>query len=239
VSALALSPGLGWRRPTGIDSPRQPEERKQLPGTEYDDSQLLIALRGGDEHAFAELVRRYHGSLKRFARGFCGSDAIAEEVVQESWLGALQGLASFEGRSSLKGWLFGIVKNQARTRAARERRSVPFSSLAKEEESGAATVDSVRFQGGDGTWPNHWSAPPRAWEDPQRRLASLEAREYLRAAIAALPERQRAVVVLRDVEGLDSAEVCELLELSEGNQRVLLHRGRAGVRDALEGYMDG
>ncbi len=183
-------------------------------------------------------MQRYHGSLKRFARGFCASDAVAEEIVQETWLGALQGLDSFAERSSLKGWLFGIVKNQARTRAARERRTVPFSSLAPDEEAATPAVDRARFQGGDGTWPNHWSAPPRAWEDPQRRLASLEAREYLRRAIAALPERQRAVVVLRDVEGFDSEEVCELLELSEGNQRVLLHRARAGVRSALEEYMD-
>ena len=239
MSTLTLSPGLGRRRALRIESLHYVEETKPLPGSEPEDSHLLNALRGGDESAFTELVGRYHGSLKRFARSFGATEAVAEEIVQETWLGALQGLDSFAGRSSLKGWLFGIVKNQARRRSERERRSAPFSSLAGAEESVGPVVDSLRFQGADAAWPDHWSAPPRAWEDPQRRLASLEAREYLREAISSLPERQRTVVVLRDVEGLDSEEVCELLELSEGNQRVLLHRARAALRNALEGYMDG
>ena len=232
MTALALGPAP-------IESPAHAEERKQLPRPEVDDSHLLPALRGGDEAAFTELVGRYHGSLKRFARGFGATDAVAEEIVQETWLGALEGIRSFEERSSLKGWLFGILKNKARRRSERERRFVPFSALSGHDEDDGPVVDSIRFQGADGSWPDHWSAPPRPWEDPQRRLASLEAREQLRAAITSLPERQRQVFVLRDVEGLDPGEVCELLELSEGNQRVLLHRGRAGVRDSLEGYLDG
>lgn len=208
-----------------------------MSAAELDEADLLVALRGGDESAFAELVRRYHGPLRRFARGFGASDAVAEEVVQETWLAALAGIDGFEERSSLKAWLFGIVKNQARQRASRERRSVPFSSLAAEDQESGPSVGAQRFAA-EGRWAEHWAVPPRPWEDPQRRLASLEAREHLRRALAGLPERQRVVVGLRDVEGLDSEEVCALLEISEGNQRVLLHRGRAGVRDALEEYMD-
>lgn len=171
-------------------------------------------------------MRRYHGPLRRFARSFGATDAIAEEIVQETWLAALGGIDAFEQRSSLRAWLFGIVRNQARQRASRERRTVPFSALALEETAAESVVGAQRFAG-EGRWANHWSAPPRPWEDPQRRLASLEAREYLRQALAGLPERQRVVVGLRDVEGLDSEDVCQLLEISEGNQRVLLHRGRA------------
>lgn len=200
---------------------------------------MLSALRDGDESAFAELVRRYHGSLKRVARSFGAGESVAEEIVQETWLGMLRGLDRFEQRSSLKTWLFGILKNQARGRAARERRSVPFSALGEGEEADRPSLEPGRFQGADGTWPNHWATPPRPWEDPHRRLASLELREHLRRALAALPERQRVVVTLRDVEGLDAAEVSELLEVSEGNQRVLLHRGRAAVRNALEELIDG
>jgi RNA polymerase sigma-70 factor (ECF subfamily) len=238
VTALAI-PHPPLRRPAPrVESRQRAEETKPLSANEVDDAQLLLAIRDGEEVAFSELVRRYHAPLMRFARGFGATEAVAEEIVQETWLGALRGIDAFEGRSSLKTWLFGIVKNQARRRAERERRSVPFSDLAGEGGEGP-TVDPDRFQGDAESWPGHWAAPPRPWEDPQRRLASLEARERLRGAIAALPERQRAVVTLRDVEGLDAAEVCELLEVSEGNQRVLLHRGRAAVRGALEDLIDG
>jgi RNA polymerase sigma-70 factor (ECF subfamily) len=224
--------------PARIESRPDARETRPLSPQELDEAQLLTAIRSGDEAAFTELVGRYHGSLRRFARVFGASDAVAEEIVQETWLTALQKLDSFEERSTLKAWLFGILRNHARRRSERERRTVPFSSLAPDGEGEGPVVDSLRFQGGGDNWPDHWSAPPRPWEDPERRLASLEAREYLTRAIAELPERQRAVVVLRDVEGLDSEKVCELLAISEGNQRVLLHRGRSGVRAALEGYMD-
>jgi len=199
----------------------------------------LRALKDGDEAAFVELVRLYHGPLRRFARAFGVSDAVAEEVVQETWLVALNGIERFEERSSLRAWLFGILKNQARRRSQRERRTLPFSSFGGCEGDTGASVDALRFDGAGGTWPDHWSNPPRPWEDPQRRLDSLEARRYLREAIDELPERQRAVVVLRDIEGLEPAEVCGLLELTEGNQRVLLHRARAQVRTALEEYLSG
>jgi RNA polymerase sigma-70 factor (ECF subfamily) len=196
-----------------------------------------MSLRAGDEAAFRDLVARHHGSLKRFARSFGASNAVAEEVVQETWLAALEGLDRFEGRSSLRGWLFGIVKNQATKRAARERRSLPLS-VVQGDEGGGAIVDPTRFQGEDGCWPDHWAAPPRPWEDPERRLASLEVRERLREAIATLPPRHQVVLALRDVEGIPPDEVCELLEISEANQRVLLHRGRTALRKILEDYLD-
>jgi RNA polymerase sigma-70 factor (ECF subfamily) len=194
---------------------------------------LLDALRAGDEAAFAELVRRHHVGLRRFARGFVASDAVAEEVVQEAWLAVVSGLDRFEGRSSLKTWLFRIVMNIARTRGVRERRSLPFSALTAPGEDDPPSVPPERFQGRGDAWPGHWAAPPRPWEDPERRLASIELRERLRAALGSLPAAQQTVVTLRDVEGLGAEEVCDLLGLSEGNQRVLLHRGRARLRAAL------
>jgi RNA polymerase sigma-70 factor, ECF subfamily len=237
VTVAAPAPPLPARPLPGIESRRLTEETN-LAVDQLDELLLLGALRDGDEAALVELVRRYGGALRRLARSLGASEALAEEIVQETWLAALEGLDRFEERSSLKSWIFGILKNQARRRAARERRSVPFSELAA-VESDDPVVDPARFQGRDAFWLDHWATPPRPWEDPERRLASLEARRLLRSAIGALPGRQRAVVELRDVEGLSSEEVCDLLDLSEGNQRVLLHRGRAGVRSALEGYMDG
>jgi RNA polymerase sigma-70 factor (ECF subfamily) len=210
--------------------------------TTPDESILLEALRDGDESAFEELVQRYHGPLKRLARSFGATDAVAEEIVQDTWLGALESLDRFEQRSSLKTWLFTILKNQARRRAVREKRSVPFSSLKREgdeADDGGPVVDPARFQGEDGCWPEHWANPPRRWSQPHVRLAAMEAREQIRIALATLPPRQQLVVVLRDVEGFTSGEVCEVLDLSEANQRVLLHRGRGAIRNALEEYIDG
>jgi RNA polymerase sigma-70 factor (ECF subfamily) len=201
------------------------------------DAPLLAALRAGDEDAFATLVTRYHASLKRVARAYVSTDAVAEEVVQETWLAAIAALDRFEQRATLKTWLFHILTNQAKTRGIRERRTVPFASLARADSEEPA-VSPDRFQREGDAWPGHWAMPPRPWEDPERRLASLEAREYLRAAITALPATQQAVLTLRDVEGLEAEEVCELLDLSAGNQRVILHRARARVRAGLERYFE-
>ena len=200
------------------------------------DARLLAALRAGDEDAFAALVRRHHASMKRVARMYVSTDAVAEEVVQETWLAAIAGLERFEQRASLKTWLFHILANKAKTRGVRERRSVPFASLAGAGDEPA--VPPERFQGDGDAWPGHWATPPRPWEDPERRLQSLEARERLRAAIGALPDVQQAVLTLRDVEGLEADEVCRLLDLSDGNQRVILHRARARVRTVLEAYFE-
>jgi RNA polymerase sigma-70 factor (ECF subfamily) len=197
---------------------------------------LLDALRAGDEDAFVALVTRYHASLKRVARAYVSTDAVAEEVVQETWLAVVDGLDRFEQRATLKTWLFHILANKAKTRGVRERRSVPFASLGPADAQPSVPPD--RFQAEGDAWPGHWAVPPRPWEDPERRLQSLEARERLRAAIGALPETQQAVLTLRDVEGLEADEVCTLLELSAGNQRVILHRARARVRAELERYFE-
>jgi len=201
------------------------------------DATLLAALRAGDEAAFAALVTRYHASLKRVARAYVSTDAVAEEVVQDTWMAAIRGLDRFEQRATIKTWLFRILTNQAKSRGMRERRTVPFASLAGADGE-EPSVAPDRFQRDGDTWPGHWAIPPRPWQDPERRLASLEAREHLRAAIAALPPTQQAVLTLRDVEGLESEEVCELLDLSAGNQRVILHRARARVRADLERYFE-
>src|SRR3954462_3516493 len=160
------------------------------------DAPLLAALRVGDEQAFATLVTRYHSSLKRVARAYVSTDAVAEDVVQETWLAVIGALDRFEQRATLKTWLFHILTNKAKTRGVRERRSVPFASLARAGDDEPA-VSPDRFQREGDAWPVHWATPPRPWEDPERRLASLEAREHLRAAIAALPPTQQAVLTLR------------------------------------------
>src|SRR5215211_4010029 len=160
------------------------------------DAVLLSALRTGDEEAFATLVTRHHASLKRVARAYVSTDAVAEDVVQETWLAVINGLDRFEQRSTLKTWLFHILTNKAKTRGVRERRSVPFASLGRAGED-EPSVSPDRFQREGDAWPGHWATPPKPWEDPERRLASLEVRKHLRAAIAALPATQQAVLTLR------------------------------------------
>ena len=205
-------------------------------GSPADDEQrLLSALKAGDEAAFAELVDRYHAGLVRLAMSYVRSRAVAEEVTQETWLGVLRGISRFEGRSSLRTWITRILVNQAKTRAVRERRSVPLSSLAGELDNGPA-VDPDRFR--NPQHPGGWSDPPQNWAGlPEERLLGAETRAKVLEAIEQLPPMQRQVITLRDVEGWDSAEVRDLLELSEVNQRVLLHRARSRVRAALEQYL--
>jgi RNA polymerase sigma-70 factor (ECF subfamily) len=202
-----------------------------------DEQELLAALRAGDEAAFEGLVRDYQPLMLRLARAFTPSGAVAEEVVQEAWLGVIRGLDAFEGRSSLRTWITSIVVNRAKTRGERERRTLPFSSL-REHDDGPA-VDPDRFLPADHPrWPGHWAAAPSMWEgDPEARLLGDEVGAVLSEAIDRLPPGQRAVVRLRDVEGWSSEEVCRTLRLSEVNQRVLLHRGRSKLRQALEDYM--
>lgn len=199
-----------------------------------DERGLVEALRRGDEAAFEQLVRMYHASLLRVARLYVSSRSVAEEVVQETWVGVLNGIARFEGRSSLKTWIFRILTNTAKTRGIREGRSVPFSSLQGEDLSGP-TVDPDRFlPSGHPIEPGAWAAPPVPL--PEQALLADETLRIVEAAIEALPPAQRAVITLRDVEGWSSDEVRNALELTETNHRVLLHRARAKVRRALEEY---
>ena len=199
------------------------------------DRAFLERLRNGDDSAFAELIDCYHGPLLRLAMIFVSSRAVAEEVVQDTWLGVLDGLVSFEGRSTLKTWVFRILANRAKTRAVRERRSLPFSDIFDTGAGSEPAVNTARFRDNGA-----WEVPPRRWEHAtaDRLLMSHQAVQRLKAAIAALPENQRAVVTLRDVEGLDSEEACRLLGITEINQRVLLHRARSKLRAELEGYFE-
>lgn len=194
------------------------------------DLATIAALKAGDEQVFADLVRRYQPLMLRVARMYVKTQSAAEEVVQDAWLGVIRGLDRFEGRSSLKTWIFRILINQAKTRGVRDQRSTPFSSLGDGDETGGPSVDPSAF-GADG-W---WNAHPGAWSDlPEERLFGKETIAAVRDAIAELPERQQEVIVMRDLLGLDGDEVSEALGLTAGNQRVLLHRARARVRAALE-----
>jgi RNA polymerase sigma-70 factor (ECF subfamily) len=180
------------------------------------------------------LVEQYHGRLLRLALLFVSDRASAEEVVQDTWLAVLTGLRSFEGRSALKTWIFSILTNRAKTRGQRDKRSVPFSALTGQHSPEDAAVSLSRF-----TQSGSWSAPPEQWDEdtPERLLLRRETRALIEQTIAGLPPGQRAVVTLRDVEGLDSTEACNVLEISETNQRVLLHRARARIRTALEQHV--
>jgi RNA polymerase sigma-70 factor, ECF subfamily len=204
-----------------------------------DDWHLIELLRSGDEAAFVSLIDSYHSALLRLAMIFVTRRMVAEEVVQETWMAVLQGLPRFEGRSSLKTWIFRILTNRAKTRALREGRSVPFSSIADLNLNNAEpAVDPDRFRPPDAPqWAGGWLSFPAPWEGlPEERFLSKETRSYLEKAIEDLPASQRDIITLRDVEGWSSEETCALLGISEGNQRVLLHRARAKVRNALEKY---
>ena len=201
------------------------------------EAELLGRLRAGDEDAFAALVREYHPSLVRVARMYVPTQAVAEEVAQETWLGVLNGLDRFEGRSSLKPWIFRILSNIAKTRALRDGRTLPFSALQEPGRVPEAAVDADRFLDPEHPrWPGHWAVKPVPW--PEDALLAAETRERLAEAIEALPATQRAVISLRDIEGWSSDEVRNALDLSETNQRVLLHRARSKVRAALESYLE-
>lgn len=217
----------------------QPELASALDAARWTpDEETVAALRAGDERTFHDLFQRHCPAMKRIARGYVHSDAVAEEIVQETWLAILTGIDRFEGRSALGTWVFSILINQAKTHITRERKALPFSSISPSGGDEPA-VDADRFQTDDDAWPGHWATPPRPWQRPDRRALSLEARERLKEGLSQLPDRQRMVVGLRDVDGLSSAEVCGLLELSPENERVLLHRGRSRLRATLEAYIDG
>lgn len=196
--------------------------------TEADDA-VLTRLLAGDESAFSELVGTYHGSLLRLALTFVADRGAAEDVVQETWLGVIKGLPTFERRSSLKTWIFRILANRGRTRGARDGRFVNFSTLAEADEAATDLADRFSAEG-------RWTQPPSKWQEANSEdlLLQDEVVGCLEEAIASLPPNQRSVVTLRDIEGVDAVDVCNILEISETNQRVLLHRARMKVRAMVE-----
>lgn len=199
-----------------------------------DDAALLPALRAGDERVFADLVERWSGVMLRLALAHVDGRAVAEEVVQEAWLAVIRSVDRFERRSALRTWVFGIVVNLARSRARAERRAIPVAL-----ELGEPVVGPSRFRPSGATrWPDHWAIGPVPWAVPEEALLAGEARQVVLGAIAGLPPSQREVLVLRDLEGVDAVETCNALGLTDTNQRVLLHRARARVRNALEQYLD-
>jgi RNA polymerase sigma-70 factor, ECF subfamily len=200
-----------------------------------DESELIERLRRGDEKAFAYLVDKHTHAMLRVARNYVSSHAIAEEVVQETWIALLKGIAKFEGRSSLQTWLFAVMANIAKTRGIKERRDQEALVAAM-----GPTVDPARFHGPDEPRAGAWKQPPAAFPDcPEGSVLGRELRDVAQRELDKLPERQRTVVTLRDMLDFDSAEVCEVLDISSANQRVLLHRGRAAIRQVLEDYVTG
>src|SRR3954453_10512255 len=198
------------------------------------DAEIVAALKRGDESVFADLVDEYSPGLLRMARMFVRDRAVAEDVVQDTWIGVLRGIDRFEGRSSLKTWIYRILINTAKTRGQRESRSIPFSAAAAADEP---AVDPDRFLGADHPVAGGWMLGPSEWQTPEEELLQGETRDAILAAIEDLPESQKAVIRMRDVEGFPSEEVSEALGITDGNQRVLLHRARSKVRRAIEEHL--
>ncbi len=220
---------------------RPTQQTSVIPDVENQEHRLLDALLQGDEAAFGSLIDQYHTRLLRLAKTYVPSEAIAEEVVQETWIGVLEGIHRFEGRSSLKTWIFRILTNRAKTRGKRESRYVSFTETTPQnDEEGDLAMEPERFHP-SGHLAGHWVIPPTTWDEqtPERLLLSKEGMAHVEKAIHTLPTNQRQVMILRDIEGVDSVEVCTLLNITETNQRVLLHRARTKVRRALKEYLRG
>jgi RNA polymerase sigma-70 factor, ECF subfamily len=228
LSSPERSMHYGWR----VSSP----ESALAAGSSLEDHDLVTALRAGDETVFTRLVREHGPGMLRVARKYVSTQAVAEEVVQEAWLGVLRSLDRFEGRSSFKTWLYRILTNTAMSRGEREARSIPFATLGGEGGAADVSVDPSRFRT-EGAWVGHWAAPPENWASPEPRLLEAEARQIIDRTIAQMPEAQAIVITMCDIEGFAPEEVCNVLDISLTNQRVLLHRARSRVRQALEDYM--
>jgi RNA polymerase sigma-70 factor, ECF subfamily len=217
----------------------QVKEDQRADSAAAEEAELLARLRSGDERAFESLVESYHGTMIGVAMTYVKTREVAEEVVQEAWVGVLKGLDRFEGRSSLKTWVMKILVNTAMTRGGREARTVPFSSLAPADTEEPA-VEPERFRPPGAAFAGHWSAYPADWSGrPDEEVLGRESIDVAKRAIDELPEAQRLVITMRDVAGCSAEEVCDTLDVSAGNQRVLLHRARSHVRDALERHLDG
>jgi RNA polymerase sigma-70 factor (ECF subfamily) len=212
----------------------------KMPGLTKSEDRLIARLRHGDEGAFDELVNQHHGSLIRVALGYVADRDVAEEVVQDTWMTVIEKLDSFEGRSSLRTWIFGILIHKAKDRGVREKRHTTFSTLESYDDDNEEAVDPARFQQ-SGEWAGHWAFPPQPWDDrtPEKLLASKQATDCMQEAISNLPSTLRDVLIMRDVEGIESTEICELLKITETNLYVRLHRARERVRQAVETYLEG
>ncbi|MDP3089329.1 MAG: sigma-70 family RNA polymerase sigma factor [Nitrospira sp.] len=197
-------------------------------------------LRTGDEGAFDELVNKHHSGLIRMALGHVADREVAEEVVQDTWMAVIEGLARFEGRSSLRTWIFGILIHKAKDRGVREKRHATFSDFESYNDDNDEAVDPSRFHQ-SGEWAGHWAFPPQPWDDqtPEKLLASQQAVRAMNKAIESLPKTLKEVLVLRDVEGVDAKEACEILKITETNLYVRLHRARERVRVAVESFLGG
>jgi RNA polymerase sigma-70 factor, ECF subfamily len=221
-----------------VGSSERARDGSEPPATSPEERALLEALRNGNEDGFASLVELYNASLLRLAMMYVGNRAVAEEVVQETWLGLLESLDRFEQRASLKTWIYRILVNSAKKRRGKEARSIPFSSLWEQSTDVEPAVDPDRFLDAGHRWAHHWESPPRTWVSvPEAEILSKETLARVDQAIAALPPAQREVITLRDVQGWTAAEACNVLGLTETNQRVLLHRARSKVRRDLERYL--
>ncbi len=206
----------------------------------YAEQQLITRLRKGEERAFDELVTKHHGALIRMAMGHVANREVAEEVVQDTWMAVIEGLDRFEGRSSLRTWIFGIMIHKAKDRGVREKRHTTFSAFESFNDDTEEAVDPSRFHQ-SGEWAGHWALPPQPWDDqtPEKLLASQQAVNAMNRAIEALPPTLKDVLILRDVEGVEAKEVCEILKITETNLYVRLHRARERVRQAVETYLGG
>lgn len=205
-----------------------------------EEQQLIVRLRRGDEGAFDELVNKHHGALVRMAMGHVADREIAEEVVQDTWVAVIESLDRFEGRSTLRTWIFGILIHKAKDRGVREKRHTTFSAFESYDDDNDEAVDPSRFQK-SGEWAGYWAFPPQPWDDqtPEKLLASQQAVNAMQRAIDALPSTLKEVLILRDVEGVEAKEVCEILKITETNLYVRLHRARERVRQAVESYLEG
>ena len=215
-------------------------QRATMPGVAKGEETLLARLRKGEEGAFDELVNKHHGALIRMAMGYVADREVAEEVVQDTWMAVIEGLNRFEGRSSLRTWVFGILIHKAKDRGVREKRHTTFSDFESFDDENEEAIDPSRFQQ-SGEWAGHWAFPPQPWDDqtPEKLLASQQAINAMNKAIDELPVILKDVLVLRDIEGVESQEVCEMLKITETNLYVRLHRAREWVRRAVESYLEG
>jgi len=235
VDTFTITEPLSHRMVAG----RKPELR-QSAAVVHEEVALLARLRQGDEGAFDELVTRHHSALIRMAMGYVADREVAEEVVQDTWMAVIEGLDRFQGRSSLRTWIFGIMIHKAKDRGVREKRHTNFSSFESLDEESDDMIDPSRFHQ-SGEWAGHWAFPPQPWDDqtPEKLLASQQAVNAMNKAIEALPQTLKDVLILRDVEGVEAKEACDILKISETNLYVRLHRARERVRQAVETYLEG